>query len=131
MGFDAVSINYSAGYAKITTDYDTKTNREPAPNYRIRQRINFGYDFTDKFNFKTRFQFDSVYSNANVVRNSFLHFQVFEYNLTDHISANIGHSNGNNAFNIVESPQDYKLENNVKFYDPKISEYSIGIGLSI
>ncbi len=131
MGLDAFSVTYSLGYTKMYSDYETNIKNEPSTNYRIRQRLTLGYQITDALSFKTRFQYDSSYSYANVVRDAFLHFQVFEYQFTEHISANIGHANAGNSYLVKESENDYYLQNNVKFFDPETSEYSIGIGLSI
>lgn len=131
MGAAAWTLNYSLGYTKMTNEFETNPKGEPITSYRVRQRINIGYSFTDALSFQTRFQFDSATSYSNVIRNSFLHFQVLEYSFNDHVSANIGHANGAGAFIVRESETDYYLENNIKFYDPKSSEYSIGLTLSI
>ncbi len=131
MGLPAWIFSYSVGYTKMNNEFETSPKGEPVTSYRIRQRINIGYNFTDAFSFKTRFQYDSAYAYSNVVRNAFLHFQVFGYQFNDHLGVYVGHTNGGNAFLVKESEQDYYLENNVKFFDPNASEYAVGIDLSI
>lgn len=131
MGLEALTLNYTIGYTKYTTEFHTKPNGDPSADYRIRQRVNFGYQFTDKFSFSSRFQYDSGYSNQGVVKNAYYHFEVLEYQFTDIFAASIGHSTGSAVYSITESGNDILFENDLKFYDPKISEIGIGISLSI
>lgn len=126
-----LSLSYSLSYTKMINEYNTDVNGNPISSYRIRQRFNFGYQILEKLAFKTRFQFDASTSYENVTRNSFLHYQFLEYQFHPNLSVNIGHTNTANAFKIKNGEQDYYLENNIKFYSPETSEFSIGLGMSI
>lgn len=130
MGLEALTLNYYIAYSKYATEFNTKPNGDPSADYRVRQRVNLAYQITEKFSFATRFQYDSGYSNQNVVRNSYLHFEAFEYQLTPWLAANITHSTGSSVYSITESGNDILFENDLKFYDPKNSEIALGLSLS-
>jgi hypothetical protein len=127
LGLDALSVSYMLGYTGNNTQFSTTAAGEPLTAYRIRNRLNVGYKFTDKFSLATRFQMDSNYSavEAGVVKNSFLHFQSFAYALTDNLEISAGHSNDGS---LLKGP-DYK--NNLKFFDEESSSYSVGLELSL
>jgi hypothetical protein len=131
LGAENLVLSYSLSYSKMFNEFETKESGDPLTSYRIRQGVTLGYQITDALSVITISRFDSSYSYANVVRNSFQAIQAFEYKFTDHISAYIAHANGAPAYILKEGDSDYYLESNVKLYDPKTSEYSIGINLSI
>lgn len=131
VGAENLVLSYSVSYTKMYTEFETKASGEPLSSYRIRQTLNLGYQILDSLSFMTISRFDSSYSYANVVRNGFQAIQALEYKITDHISTYIAHANGGAAFLVKENATDYYLENNVKLYDPKSSEISIGLNLSI
>lgn len=130
MGLDALTLNYYLAYAKYVTEFKTKPNGDPSADYRIRQRINFGYQFTDWLSFKSRFQFDSGYSNQGVVKNAYLHYEALEFQITEKISTYIMHATASGVYTISEAGGDILFENDLKFYDPKNSELAIGLTLS-
>lgn len=125
LGLDNWSMGYYLGYVRNFTRYATTSAGDPVTMQRFRQRINVGYKFTDKFSLSTRFQFDSKYSSEGVVRNDFLHFETFGYDLTDTISVSFGHTNSGELLNGTT------YENQLKFFDEANSEYSAGISISI
>ena len=133
LGIEKFGLNYVLRYTKLTNEFETKTNHEPVTDYQFKQRVNLSYSFTDKFSFRTRFEYNSNYSAQNVVKNSYLHLEVFNYQFTDHFSANIGHTAGGTVYTIRDSEAGSSayLENDLKFYDPKTSELSVGLGFSI
>lgn len=122
LGWDNWSMSYVPSYNRNFTNYDTKL-KDGSPNtmYRIRNRFNVGYSFTDKLSLATRFQFDSNYSVSGIVRNSFLHFQSLAYAITDAVEVNVTHTNSNSLY----KSQTY--ESNLKFYDDTSSIYSVGM----
>lgn len=122
LGWDNWSMSYVPSYTRNFTNYDTKL-KDGSPNtmYRIRNRFNVGYSFTDKLSLATRFQFDSNYSVSGIVRNSFLHFQSLGYAINDTVEVNITHTNSNSLY----KSQTY--ESNLKFYDDTSSIYSVGM----
>ncbi|MBC7420022.1 MAG: hypothetical protein H7328_04775 [Bdellovibrio sp.] len=124
LGVPQVILNYSLNYTKIFTDSDFNSKNEPTSNYRLRQRLNFGYSITEKFSFKTRFQFDSLFAKDDFVTNAFLHYEQLDYSINDYLQVFIGHTNSNGLFN----PETY--QNNLKLFDSNTSEYYIGFGLS-
>ena len=127
LGLDALSVSYMLGYTRNYTQYSTNAAGEPLTAYRIRNRLNVGYQITDKLSLATRFEVDSNYSavEAGVVRNSFGHFQSLAYALTDNLEVSAGHSN----YGPLLKGADY--QNNLKFYDDKQSNYSVGLELSL
>lgn len=131
MGMPAFTLNYYLRYAKYTTEFTTKPNGDPSADYLIRQRVNFGYQFTEKFSFKARFEYNSGYSNQGVVKNSYVHFENFGYQITEVIGVYIAHSTGSSVYSISENAAgDILFENDLKFYDPKVSEIALGVTLS-
>ncbi len=124
LGLPQLILNYSFNYTKMFTSSDLNSKKEPNVDYRLRQRFNFGYSFTETFSFKTRFQFDSAYAKDNFVTNAFLHYQQFDYRTNDYVTIYAGHANSNGLYN----PETY--ENNLKFYDGKSSEFFLGFTLS-
>ena len=131
LGIDQWVLNYQARYTKMNNEFNTTTKNDPVTAYQIKQRINVVYQFTDAFSFKTRFEHNSNYSAQNVVRNNYLHFEIFNYQFTENFSANIGHFSGGDVFTVRETDSTAYLENDLKFYDPKASEFGIGLGFSI
>ncbi len=133
LGAEKLGLNYVLRYTKYTNEFDTKTNNEPVNDHQIRQRINLSYSFTEKFSFRTRFEYNSNYSAQNVVKNGYVHFEIFNYQFTENFSANIGHSAGGSVYTIRDSDAGSSayLENDLKFYDPKTSELAVGLGFSI
>ena len=126
LGWDAWSISTSVAFNRNFTKYDTKAeDGNPNTMYRIRQRYNVGYAFTDKLSLSTRFQFDSNTSVGGIVRNSFLHWQALGYAITDNVEVNFTHANSNSLY----KPTTY--ESNLNFYDEQKSNYSIGMTVSI
>lgn len=131
IGIEQLTLNYYIRYAKYSTEFTTKPNGDPSADYLIRQRVNIGWQFTDKFSFKGRFEYNSGYSNQGVVKNSYVHFQNFGYQITDMIGVYIAHSTGGSVFTISENAAgDVLFENDLKFYDPKASEVAVGMNLS-
>lgn len=125
LGWDNWSFNYNPSYTRNFTTYDTKLNGDPNTLYRIRNRFNMGYSFTDKLSLSLRFQLDSNYSVEGIVRNNFLHYQYIAYAITDNVEVNVGHTNSAGLL----KPATY--ENNLKFYDETSSTYSAGMTISI
>ncbi|AGH96023.1 hypothetical protein [Pseudobdellovibrio exovorus] len=125
LGWDNWRLSTSVSYNRNFTDYDTRLDGNPNTAYRIRQRYNIGYNFTDQLSLSTRFQFDSNYSVSGIVRNSFLHFQSLGYDINDVVGVNFTHTNSNSMY----KAQTY--ESNLKFFDDTSSTYSVGLTLSI
>jgi hypothetical protein len=127
LGMDDWSISYQLGYLRNFTQFSTNAAGDPLTAYRLRQRFNVGYQFTDKLSLATRLQIDSNYSavEANVVKNSFLHYQTLAYALTDSLELSVGHTNAGPM--LIGS----QYENNLKFTDEKSSVYSVGLDLSL
>lgn len=131
IGLEALTLNYYVRYAKYATEFKTKPNGDPSADYLIRQRINIGWQFTDKLSFKGRFEYNSGYSNQGVVKNAYVHFENFTYQITDMVGVYIAHSTGGNVYSITENAAgDITFENDLKFYDPKVSEIALGTTLS-
>ena len=127
LGMDDWSISYQLSYNRNFTQFSTNAAGDPFTAYRIRQRFNVGYQFTDKLSLATRLQIDSNYSavEANVVKNSFLHYQTLAYALTDSLELSVGHTNAGPM--LIGS----QYQNNLKFTDEKSSVYSVGLDLSL
>ena len=127
LGLDAWSMSYSLGYNRNFTQFSTNSDGDPLTAYRIRQRFNVGYKFTDSLSLATRFEFDSNYSavEANVVKNRFLHYQTLTYAINDNLEVSIGHTN------LGATLTGANYENNIKFIDDKSSVYGVGIDLSL
>jgi hypothetical protein len=127
LGMDNWGISYQLSYLRNFTQFTTNAAGDPYTAYRIRQRFNVNYQFTDKFSLATRLQIDSNYSavEANVVKNSFLHYQTFAYAITDNLEVSVGHTNAGPM--LIGS----QYENNLKFTDEKSSVYSVGLDLSL
>lgn len=123
IGLKSTQLYYSLGYTKYFTKSDTKKNGAAAPSYRVRQRLNYAYIFTENFGFLFRFQFDSNYATDNDLKNSFWHFQEFDYSVNKNLTLMIGHQNANNLYNSETA------ENNLKLYDKVTSEYYTGFTL--
>lgn len=131
MGLEWLAISYSLAYTKYATEFNTKPNGDPSADYRIRQRFNLGFSFNEKFSFKSRLQYDSGYSNQGVVRNSYLHYEIFNYKLLENFDVYAGHATaGSPVYSITDSGSDILFENDLKFYDPKKSEFTLGFTLS-
>jgi hypothetical protein len=121
LGWDGVVLNLQTGYTKMNNEFTTSFAGEPTTSYKFRQRINFWYPIIDNLTFKSRIQYDSNFSYENVVRNTFLHFEVLDYSFLEKYSVSIGHTNAGPIFNPA-------YENNFKFYSSDSSQYSIGLG---
>lgn len=126
LGADNWSLAYSTAYNRNFTSYDTngKTG-QPNSMQRLRQRVEVGYKFTDKFSIFNRFQYDSNYSVNGIVSNSFVMFESLGYDINDNWSVSFTHTNSGK----VLKPVTY--ENNLKFYDPASSEYSVAVDLNL
>lgn len=126
LGWDNWSMSYVPSYTRNFTNYDTKL-KDGSPNtmYRIRNRFNLGYSFTDKLSLATRFQLDSNYSVGGIVRNGFMHFQSLAYAVTEIVEVNVTHTNSATMY----KAQTY--ESNLKFYDETNSTYSVGMTVSL
>ncbi len=131
LGVEQWVLSYQLRYTKMNNEFNTKVDGNPVTAYQIKQRINLAYNFTDAFSFKTRFEYNSNYSSQNIVRNNYIHYQVFNYQFTDHFSGNFGLSAGGNVYSIHETDSKAYIENDLKFYDPKSSELAVGLGFSI
>lgn len=127
LGMDNWNLSYSLGYNRNFIQFSTSAAGEPLTAYFLRQRFNVGYNFTDKLSFFTRLQLDSNYSavEANVVKNSFIHFQSLAYALTDNLEVSVG------LFNSGPLLVGTNYSNNLKLIDEKESSYSLGIDLSL
>ena len=125
LGIDNWSIGYTVGYQRNFTKYATTAAGEPINIQRIRQRFNVKYKFTDKLWVKTRFQFDTNYSDEGIIRNSFLHFETLGWDITDVVTLSVGHTNTNTLLNGTT------YESNLKFYDEASSSYAVGLDISI
>lgn len=126
LGWDAWSLGYQLQLTKSMTQYDTnaKTNA-PSNNFKIRNRITFGYQITDSISFFNLFDFRSNYSVNGVVTNSFLTLQSIGYDINENVSVSIGHNN--------DSPylKSETYESNLKLQDEANSNYTLGIEMNI
>lgn len=127
LGLDAWSMSYYVGYNRNMTQFSTNAKGDPYTAYRLRQRINVGYKFTDSLSLATRFEFDANYSavEAGVVKNAFYTYQTLSYSVNDNVSVSFGH---NNAGAALTGPN---YENNIKLFNPTSSTYSLGVDLSL
>jgi len=125
LGLDAWDMAYYVAYARHFTKYATSNSGDVLNIQRIRQRINVGYNFTEKWALKTRFEFDSNYSAEGIVRNKFLHYQTINYKVNDTVSLSVGHTNSGDLLNGTN------YESNLKFYDDAKSEYSAELDVSL
>ncbi|MGZ3691735.1 MAG: hypothetical protein ACXVAX_09535, partial [Pseudobdellovibrio sp.] len=107
------------------TQYDTTSTGDPSNMWRIRQKYRMSYDFTYKLTFSTNFDFVSNYSVNGVVTNNFTLSESLGYSFDRNVSVSVGHSNGGPTL----TP--YTYDNNMKFYDEKSSNYSLGLSLKI
>ncbi|MBC7743295.1 MAG: hypothetical protein H7061_13945 [Bdellovibrionaceae bacterium] len=124
-GSPELTLNYSLGYTKMFSKSNTNAKGESNVDFRIRQRVNFGYALTDAVSFKMRFEFNSLYNYSNEISNAFLHYEQIEYKFNDYFGMNLGHTNSGGLFN----PETY--ENNLKAYDSKSSEFYLGCTVSL
>lgn len=125
LSWDSARISYSLGYAKSVTDYSTSTKGDPNIDYRIRQRLNYSYKFSDEWSLKFRFQFDSNYGTDDELKNAFTHFQSVEYAYSKKLKFSAGHSNSDSLYH----KETY--ESNLKLYDSSTSELFFGVSYSI
>lgn len=127
LGMDAWSMSYYLGYNRNMTQFSTNAKGDPYTAYRIRQRINVGYKFTDSLSLATRFEFDSNYSavEAGVVKNAFYTYQTLSYSVNDNVSVSFGHNNGGSVLTGAN------YENNLKLINDASSTYSLGVDLSL
>lgn len=126
LGMDAWSFGYQLQYTKTETQYDTNAKTgAPSNNFKIRNRITFGYQITDSIAFFNLFDFRSNYSVNGVVTNSFLTLQSIGYDINENVSVSIGHNN--------DSPylKNDTYEPNLKLYDEAKSNYTVGIEMNI
>jgi hypothetical protein len=115
-----LKLNYSLGYLKYFVGEELNSKGDPNISYRIRQRINFSYYFTEKISIFSRFQFDSFFDLDGEVNNSFLHYENLCYDLTENYSVYIGHYNANTLYH------EETYESNLKIYDNSTSEFTLG-----
>lgn len=122
LGLDGMVLNWQTGYTKMNNDFTTSSAGEPLTSYRLRQRVNLWYPILDKLTFKTRLEVNSNFSYENVVRNTFVHFELLEYRFLDNYWVQLVHGNAG----AVLAATTY--EDNFKFYDSKSSELALGVG---
>lgn len=125
LGLDSLSLGNEISANKYFTKYDTTSAGSPSKSHRFRNRITVGYDITDKFSFFNLFDFNFNYSVNGVVTNSFFSLQSFGYTLSDNVSVSLSHTNGGAYL------KSGTYENNLKFYDSKSSNYSVGLEVSL
>lgn len=125
LGMDAWSFGYQILAGKTFTKFDTNAKGDPSPDHKFRNRLTFGYQFTDKFSYFNLFDFTSSYSVNGVVTNGFSSLQSFGYDITDNISVSLSHSNSGPYL------KKDTYENNLKLYDEAGSSYSLGLDVSI
>jgi|GEM_PF-4194016 len=126
LGMDAWKISYQGRLARNNLIYDTNAKTgNPNTLYGYRNRFFLGYDITSALSISTQLDFSANYSVNGVVNNTFSHFQALGYTLNEGVSISLGHSNEGSYL----KAGDY--ENNLKFFNPESSEYSVGLSLSI
>lgn len=126
MGLDSWSFAYQVNVYRNFTQYDTNA-KTGAPNlhHKIRNRVTFGYDFTDQWSFFNLFDFNSNYSVNGVVTNSFFSLQSLGYQVNDVVNVSIAHTNGGPFLKAGT------YENNLKFYDEENSTYAFAVEVAL
>lgn len=126
LGMESLSLSYQLAVNKNFTNYDTNaTTGAPLNSHKMRNRIGIGYNITDSLSFFNMFDFNSSYSVNGVVTNSFFSLQSFGYGINDNVSISLAHSNGGAYL------KKGTYENNLKFFDSKSSNYSLGLEVSL
>ena len=126
LAMDAWSFGYQILVGKTFTQFDTNAKSgNPSADHKFRNRLTFGYKFTDALSFFNLFDFTSAYTVNGVVTNSFFSLQSLGYDLTDNISISFSHTNGGPYL------KGDTYENNLKLYSEEDSGYALGIELDI
>jgi hypothetical protein len=126
IGLSDWSLSYQLSANKIFTDFDTNAKTgNPNPSHRLRNRLSFGYSFTESLSFFNLFDFNSNYNVNGTVTNSFFTLQSLGYSITENISASLSHTNGGNYL------KSGSYENNLKAYDSENSAYNVGLEVSL
>lgn len=115
-------FSYSAAYGFFDNKFSTRTNGEPATKSKILQIVKTGYNF-NPITFTFSFEFTSNYSYDDVVRNSFLMYEMLSYQFTEKIGASFYH------YNKAALLRPGTYENNLNVYDKDTSTLGLSLDL--
>lgn len=91
------SISGSAVFVRNFHQYATRADGPVNTEYAANQSLSFAYNFSSGVYISASFAYVSVFSYQNVMRNSFEISQDIGYQVHDHLSLSVGHTNGGSA----------------------------------
>ncbi|UOF01097.1 hypothetical protein [Bdellovibrio reynosensis] len=91
------SISGSAIFVRNFHQYITRADGPVNTEYAANQSLSFAYNFSSGVYISASFAYVSVFSYQNVMRNSFEISQDIGYQVHDHLSLSVGHTNGGSA----------------------------------